>query len=123
MDDTKFGPGYGGGSRSGFASGYAPASGPAASVPEPPVDDAVDSAADPAATEPAVEQQGLDPAVEKFRSCRWRATPDAGDFCTHRDVLPFAGKEGFKPESWCPECAFYKLRRTPKKRDRNDYMY
>ena len=44
-------------------------------------------------------------------------TPDQGDFCTHRDVLPFAGKEGFKPESWCPECAFYKLRRTPKKRD------
>ncbi len=66
---------------------------------------------------------GVDPSVEKFRSCRWRATPDAGDFCTHRDVLPFAGKEGFKPESWCPECAFYKLRRTPKKRDRNDYMY
>ncbi len=71
-----------------------------------------------APTEPA-----LDPSVEKFRSCRWRATPDAGEFCTHRDVLPFAGKEGFKPESWCPECAFYKLRRTPKKRDRNDYGY
>jgi len=65
------------------------------------------------------------PAVERFQSCRWRATPEAGDYCTHRDVLPFAGKEGFKPESWCPECAFYKLRRTPKKRDRsdNDYFY
>ena len=49
--------------------------------------------------------------------------PDQGDFCTHRDVLPFAGKEGFKPESWCPECAFYKLRRTPKKRERIDYCY
>ena len=118
MDDTKFGPGYGPGS--GFASGYAPASGPAASVPEP-VDDAVEATADSTATEPVAEQQ--DPAVERFRSCRWRATPDAGDFCTHRDVLPFAGKEGFKPESWCLECAFYKLRRTPKKRDRNDYMY
>ena len=69
------------------------------------------------------DEPGVDPSVEKFRSCRWRATPDAGEFCTHRDVLPFAGKEGFKPESWCPECAFYKLRRTPKKRDRNDYMY
>ena len=123
MDDTKFGPGYGGGSGSGFASGYAPASGPAASVPEPPVDDAVESTADAAATEQAVEQQGLDPAVEKFQSCRWRATPDAGDFCTHRDVLPFAGKEGFKPESWCPECAFYKLRRTPKKRSPDEYSY
>ena len=62
-------------------------------------------------------------AVMKFKSCRWKATPDQGDFCTHRDVLPFAGKEGFKPESWCPECAFYKLRRTPKKRDPNDYRY
>ena len=27
-----------------------------------------------------------------------------------------------QPESWCPECAFYKLRRTPKKRERDDYM-
>lgn len=56
-------------------------------------------------------------ALAKFHSCRWRATPDVGDFCTHRDVLPFAGKEGFVAESWCPECAFYKLRRTPKKRE------
>jgi len=26
-------------------------------------------------------------------------------------------------ESWCPDCAFYKLRRTPKKRERVDYSY
>jgi hypothetical protein len=57
------------------------------------------------------------PAVVKFKSCRWRCDPDDGEFCTHRDVLPFAGKNDFKPDSWCPECAFYKLRRTPKKRD------
>jgi hypothetical protein len=81
------------------------------------------TAADPAAATPTVSQPTASPAVEKFRSCRWRATPDAGEFCTHRDVLPFAGKEGFKPESWCPECAFYKLRRTPKKRERSDYIY
>lgn len=56
-------------------------------------------------------------AVIKFRSCRWRCDPDQGEFCSHRDVLPFAGKEGFVAESWCPECAFYKLRRTPKKRE------
>jgi hypothetical protein len=56
-------------------------------------------------------------AVIKFRSCRWRCDPDQGEFCTHRDVLPFAGKEGFVADSWCPECAFYKLRRTPKKRE------
>jgi hypothetical protein len=63
----------------------------------------------------------LSAAVAKFNSCRWRATPDVGEFCTHRDVLPFAGKEGFVAESWCPECAFYKLRRTPKKRDYTAY--
>jgi hypothetical protein len=63
------------------------------------------------------------PAVERFKSCRWRATPDVGEFCTHRDVLPFAGKEGFAADSWCPDCSFYKLRRTPKKRERLDFSY
>ena len=64
------------------------------------------------------------PAVMKFKSCRWRCAPEDGEFCTHRDVLPFAGKNDFKADSWCPECAFYKLRRTPKTRewvDRNAY--
>ena len=65
----------------------------------------------------------LSPAVEKFKSCRWRCTPEDGEFCTHRDVLPFAGKEGFVADSWCPDCAFYKLRRTPKKRERVDFSY
>ena len=69
------------------------------------------------------DASGQSPAVEKFKSCRWRATPDVGEFCTHRDVLPFAGKVGFVAESWCPECAFYKLRRTPKKREKIDYSY
>jgi hypothetical protein len=81
----------------------------------------------PAATTPEeaapAAQPTLSPAVEKFRSCRWRATPEQGEFCTHRDVLPFAGKEGFSPDSWCPECSFYKLRRTPKKRERSEYTY
>jgi hypothetical protein len=77
----------------------------------------------PPAEAPSPVQPAASPAVERFQSCRWRATPDAGEFCTHRDVLPFAGKEGFSCESWCPECAYYKLRRTPKKRDRNDYSY
>jgi hypothetical protein len=72
-------------------------------------------AADP--TAPAAETDA--PAVAKFKSCRWRAAPEDGEFCTHRDVLPFAGKNDFKADSWCPECAFYKLRRTPKKRDWN----
>ena len=82
-----------------------PASGPEES-PSP-------EATPPAAADAAV----VAPAVMKFKSCRWRCDPDDGEFCTHRDVLPFAGKNDFKADSWCPECAFYKLRRTPKKRD------
>jgi hypothetical protein len=79
--------------------------------------------APPEETSSAPAEPLVDPAVVKFRSCRWRAQPDEGEYCTHRDVLPFAGKEGFKPESWCPDCAFYKLRRTPKKRERSEYSY
>ena len=82
--------------------------------------------AEPEAAEPKPEgttpqPAALSPAVAKFKSCRWRCDPEAGEFCTHRDVLPFAGKEGFVADSWCPECAFYKLRRTPKKRDYSQY--
>ena len=96
-----------------------------------PVDPVLEPQSEPAATtaEP-VNQAASAPApapvsaaVEKFKSCRWRATPEDGEFCTHRDVLPFAGKEGFVAESWCPDCAFYKLRRTPKKRERLDFTY
>jgi hypothetical protein len=89
-----------------------------------------DAPAEPSPTPAPAQSTGLSPdastespAVEKFKSCRWRATPDVGEFCTHRDVLPFAGKVGFVAESWCPECAFYKLRRTPKKRERVDFSY
>ena len=83
---------------------------------------------DPPAPEPAPHDAApapapVSPAVERFRACRWRCEPDAGEFCTHRDVLPFAGKEGFNAESWCPDCSYYKLRRTPKKRERVDYTY
>lgn len=63
-------------------------------------------------------------AQAKFKSCRWRRPPDEGpECCGHRDVLPIAGTSGFDPEAWCPDCTFYKLRRTPKKRDPNDYRY
>jgi hypothetical protein len=74
-------------------------------------------AAAPDAPAAAAAEPLVAPAVVKFKSCRWRCDPDDGEFCTHRDVLPFAGKNDFKADSWCPECAFYKLRRTPKKRD------
>jgi hypothetical protein len=75
----------------------------------------------PASSSPGPEVQSS-PALDRFKSCRWKAT-EGGDFCTHRDVLPFAGKEGFNADSWCPDCGFYKLRRTPKKRDRMDFTY
>ena len=81
-----------------------------------------EAAPDQETAHPVVEgPSAASEAVMKFKSCRWRCDPDSGEFCTHRDVLPFAGKEGFVAESWCPECGFYKLRRTPKKRDYNGY--
>lgn len=106
MDDTKFGA-------------------PGPGSPEPEAQGSFASAAPEAQAEapaPAAPAP-VSAAVEKFRSCRWRAAPEDGEYCTHRDVLPFAGKEGFVAESWCPDCAFYKLRRTPKKRERLDFTY
>lgn len=62
---------------------------------------------------------GLSSAAARLYSCRWRATPHDGvaPHCAHRDVLPLAGTTGFNPEAWCPDCVYYKLRRTPKKRE------
>ena len=106
-----------------FAPSPSPGPSPAASPSPGPSPAPETDTTQPLATAPAAETEPVAPAVIKFKSCRWRCAPEDGEFCTHRDVLPFAGKEGFKPDSWCPECAFYKLRRTPKKRDRNDYSY
>ena len=96
---------------------------PAAHAGEPVLEPQTEAPITPVEQPSAPAQAPVSAAVEKFKSCRWRAAPEDGEFCTHRDVLPFAGKEGFKPDSWCPECAFYKLRRTPKKRERSDYIY
>ena len=71
----------------------------------------------------SVEPSPQTVAVMRFKSCRWRRPPEDGpECCGHRDVLPIAGTS-FNPEAWCPDCEFYKLRRTPKKRDPNDYRY
>jgi predicted secreted protein len=96
---------------------FAPSPGPAPAETTAPADTPAAPVSDQTTTV-------VNPAVMKFKSCRWRCAPEDGEFCTHRDVLPFAGKNDFKADSWCPECAFYKLRRTPKKRewvDRNSY--
>jgi hypothetical protein len=55
--------------------------------------------------------------MQRFRVCRWRKATEVGvvDHCTHRDVLPLTGTSGFDPDSWCPECAFHKIKRTPRK--------
>ena len=75
-------------------------------------------------TVPSVDSTVQTIAVVRFKSCRWRRPPDEGtECCGHRDVLPIAGTTGFDPEAWCPSCAFYKLRRTPKKRSPEDHRY
>jgi hypothetical protein len=83
----------------------------------PPADQA-GTASDPEDRTPAVSE-----AVMKFKSCRWRRPPEDGpECCGHRDVLPLAGTS-FNPDAWCPDCEFFKLRRTPKKRSPDDYRY
>ena len=74
--------------------------------------------------ETPADTTGVSAAVIKFKSCRWRRPPEDGpECCGHRDVLPIAGTS-FNAEAWCPDCEFFKLRRTPKKREPNDnYRY
>jgi hypothetical protein len=61
------------------------------------------------------------PAVLRFESCRWRRPAEGSTpaHCGHREVISLAGVHGFNPESWCEDCRFYKLRRTPRK---NEYL-
>ncbi len=85
-------------------------------------DETTDGAArTPDPKQPAVENkpaaEAPTPALARFHSCRWRAQPDEGAFCTHRDVLPMAGKTGFNADSWCPDCQYFKVRRAPRKRE------
>ena len=80
--------------------------------------------AEPVAPTASAETPVVSEAVIKFKSCRWRRPPEDGpECCGHRDVLPIAGTSGFDPQAWCPDCSFYKLRRTPKKRSPDEYRY
>jgi hypothetical protein len=76
---------------------------------------------DPGAPAPELPEDAapVSAALSRFGSCRWRKAPENGTpaCCGHRDVLPLTGANGFDAEAWCPGCAFYKLRRAPKKRD------
>lgn len=82
-------------------------------------------AAAPAAV-PVTSDSPQSAALVRFRSCRWMQPAENGnaEFCTHREVKPYAGTAGFDAEAWCPECQYYKLRRAPKKRTpSDDYSY
>ena len=78
-------------------------------------------------TAPATSDEAQSPALIRFRSCRWQQPKEDGnnnEFCTHREVKPYAGTQGFDADAWCPECQYYKLRRAPKKRNpTDDYTY
>ena len=90
----------------------------------PPPGDAATAAETPAAPADAAApaEAPLSPAVARFKSCRWQQPPEggSGEFCTHREVKPYAGTTGFDPEAWCGDCQYYKLRRAPKKRERSN---
>jgi hypothetical protein len=76
---------------------------------------------------PATSDVPESAAFVRFRSCRWQQPKDEAnpaEFCTHREVKPYAGTTGFDPNAWCADCQYYKLRRAPKKREqRDDYSY
>ena len=86
------------------------------------------AAAAPAAESPAPASSDSpqSAALVRVRSCRWQQPKEEGnsEFCTHREVKPYAGTTGFDADAWCPDCQYYKLRRAPKKREpRDDYSY
>ena len=78
----------------------------------------------PSPTLPATEPEPT-PAEARFRRCRWSVSEDVPAYCSNPEVLPYAGKGGFNAESWCPDCALYKVRRKAPKRRRldDDYLY
>ena len=88
---------------------------------------ASETTTDPETAEPppspeAKQEPEVSAAVARFATCRWHETQDAGAaYCSHRDVLPFAGRNGFNSDAWCPECEFFKVKRTVKKRAATDY--
>jgi hypothetical protein len=83
-------------------------------------------ASPPSGPAPASSDSPESAALIRFRSCRWQQPKDesGNEFCTHREVKPYAGTTGFDADAWCPDCQYYKLRRAPKKRDpRDEYSY
>ncbi len=81
--------------------------------------------AEAAGTAPATSDNAQSAALVRFRSCRWMQPAENGntEFCTHREVKPYAGSSSFDADAWCPDCQYFKLRRVPKKRSPDDYRY
>jgi hypothetical protein len=93
--------------------------------PTPPAESPAPAATSPGPT-PVAADAPESPALARFRSCRWQQPKEEGssEFCTHREVKPYAGTNGFDADAWCSECQYYKLRRAPKKRQPgDDYSY
>ena len=78
-----------------------------------------------AGLEPSTPASPPSAGLLRFRSCRWMQPAEHGhaEFCTHREVKPYAGTSSFDADAWCPDCLHYKLRRAPKKRTPEDYSY
>jgi hypothetical protein len=103
---------------------------PAAAEPRPlsgaPIMSPGPSEPQAAAPVPATSETPQSPAFVRFGSCRWQQPAEEGNaaFCTHREVKPYAGMQGFDADAWCGDCQYYKLRRAPKKRTPGDeYTY
>jgi hypothetical protein len=89
-------------------------------APAVPATDAPAAADQVPAAQPAAPPESA--AWTRFRSCRWHQPKENGssEFCTHREVKPYAGTTGFDADAWCPDCQYYKLRRSPKKKQPGD---
>lgn len=75
------------------------------------------------ATPGAVDTAAPSPAMARFAVCRWTLGGRGRDatHCGHPEVLPFAGIHGFTPESWCGDCAFFKVKRIAARRNYDQY--
>ena len=69
--------------------------------PPPGAGDSATAAETPAVPAEAPAAETLSPAFTRFRSCRWQQPIENGsaEFCTHREVKPYAGTTGFDPEA------------------------
>ena len=56
---------------------------------------------EPATTEPLAPKPAAEPspAGARFKKCRFHAEESGKEYCSNRDVLPYAGKSGFSAEA------------------------